>query len=174
MKGMLNKMRVATVIPLILMMFLFMPCGVSDAGEVDLSRGQTLYVPVYSSVLFGDRPLEYHLAVTLSVRNTDMRDVITLTGVDYYGTDGSLLQAHLKEPLDLPPLAATSIFIREQDISGGLGASFIVEWEARNLVSTPIVECIMIGTKLGQGISFVNRGKVVKGKKRRYLQPVTK
>ena len=103
-----------------------------------------------------------------------MHDVITLRGVDYYGTDGTLLKAHLKEPLDLPPLTATSIFIREQDISGGLGASFIVEWEARNLVSTPIVECIMIGTKLGQGISFVNRGKAIKGKTRRYLQPVKK
>lgn len=174
MKGTQKAGKTKLVISAIVTALLVMTCGVCGADETDLSRGQTLYVPVYSSVLFGDRALEYHLAVTLSIRNTDMHDAITLTGVDYYGTDGTLLKTHLEEPLDLQPLTATSIFIREQDISGGLGASFIVEWEARNLVSTPIVECITIGTKLGQGISFVNRGKAIRGKTRRYLQPATK
>jgi hypothetical protein len=61
----------------------------------------------------------------------------------------------------LKPLAATEIFIPESDTSGGFGASFIVRWASEKAVVPPIIECLMIGARSGQGISFVSRSRVV-------------
>ena len=44
---------------------------------------------------------------------------------------------------------------------GGVGANFIVEWQATEKVVSPIVEAIMIGGAGTQGLSFVTRGKVI-------------
>ncbi|MDD2321479.1 MAG: DUF3124 domain-containing protein, partial [Geobacteraceae bacterium] len=38
--------------------------------QVPLSKGNTLYVPVYSLVYTGDRAVPVNLASTLSIRNT--------------------------------------------------------------------------------------------------------
>ena len=43
-----------------------------------------------------------------------------------------------------------------------LGANFIVRWSAEREMNSPIIECLMIGTQSGQGISFVSSGKVIK------------
>jgi hypothetical protein len=38
----------------------------------------------------------------------------------------------------------------------GSGAKFLVHWRADQPVSEPIVESIMIGTQMQQGISFIS------------------
>ncbi len=44
----------------------------SVSPEYRLSKGQTVYVPVYSNVFSGPKKLPFHLATTLSIRNTDL------------------------------------------------------------------------------------------------------
>ncbi|HSO18374.1 MAG TPA: DUF3124 domain-containing protein, partial [Desulfosarcina sp.] len=41
----------------------------AEAEEDHPSRGQTLYIPVYSHIYSGDREKPVYLAVTLSIRN---------------------------------------------------------------------------------------------------------
>ena len=64
----------------------------------------------------------------------------------------------------MKPLASTRYIVPESDRTGGSGANFIVRWEADTEVNKAIVEGIMIGTKMQQGISFVSRGQVIKEK----------
>lgn len=131
-------------------------------AEPTLSRGQTLYVPAYSHVYVGDRALEFNLATTLSIRNTDPRDSITVILARYYNSNGVLVREMLKKPISLKPLASTSFFIRERDVTGGFGASFIVKWSADREVNAPVVEAVMVGARAGQGITFVGAGREIK------------
>ncbi|GFE59789.1 DUF3124 domain-containing protein [Geobacter sp. AOG2] len=133
-----------------------------DALEYRLSRGQTVYVPAYSNVFSGPKALPFSLATMLSIRNVDLHNRMRVTAIDYYGTDGKRLRSHLDKPLTLPPLGSTSVYLGEQDTAGGFGASFVVRWDAVKVINEPIVECVMIGAKSGQGISFVSPGRVIK------------
>lgn len=131
------------------------------AAEGGRTSGQTVYVPVYSHIFFGDRGASFNLAATLSIRNADPAHSLSVTSADYYDSNGRLLKKHFDKPLVLKPLASTEIFIPESDTSGGFGASFIVRWTSEKPVAPPVVECLMIGARSGQGISILSPGRVV-------------
>lgn len=131
------------------------------AGEGLRTLGQTVYVPVYSHIFFGDRGAAFNLAATLSIRNADPDHPLSVTAADYYDSSGRLLKKHIDKPFVLKPLAATEIFIPESDTSGGFGASFMVRWKSEKPVTPPVVECLMIGTRSGQGISILSPGRVI-------------
>ncbi len=130
-------------------------------AEAMSAKGQTLYVPAYSHVYIGDRAVPFNLATTLSVRNTDPTGAVTLISVDYYNSDGELVRRMMRKPVTLKPLASTSFFVKERDMSGGFGASFIVKWRADREVSVPLVESVMIGSYSGQGISFIGSSREI-------------
>lgn len=66
-------------------------------SEVKRCTGQTVYVPIYSHIYSGDREhIPFLLAATLSIRNTDPDQPITVTAIDYYDSDGKLLKKYLK------------------------------------------------------------------------------
>ncbi|SCX79906.1 DUF3124 domain-containing protein [Desulfoluna spongiiphila] len=128
------------------------------------SKGQTVYVPVYSHIYSGNMGKPFDLAVTLSLRNTDPHSPVTINRVDYYGSDGKLLRRHVTKPLTIAPLAATRFILKESDKTGGSGASFIVSWEANSPISPALIETIMISTRAQQGISFTSRAQVIREK----------
>jgi len=131
-------------------------------SEVKRCTGQTVYVPIYSHIYSGDREHPFLLAATLSIRNTDPDHPITVIEIDYYDSNGKLLKKHLQKHLTLNAMASTRIVIKESDKSGGSGANFIVKWESKNKVTEPVIESIMIGTQVQQGISFTSRGQVIR------------
>jgi hypothetical protein len=141
--------------------------GLSPAGE-DL-RGkwlsQTVYVPIYSHIYADDRYRDkpFLLTATLSVRNTDTTRPITLRKVDYYDSQGNLLKSYLEQPQVVGPFGSTRFIVPESETLGGAGAKFLVEWEAATAVTEPIIESVMIGTKMQQGISFLSMGRVIRG-----------
>jgi hypothetical protein len=135
------------------------------AGEVRLSQGQTIYTPIYSYIHYGNKFKKIDLTATLSVRNTDMTHSIEVIAVDYYSSSGKLIKNHLDTPVQLGPLSSTHYKVAESDLSGGLGASFVVRWQSSTEVSQPVVEGVMIGTISAQGISIVSRGEVIRNRK---------
>ena len=157
-------MRPDRLLPLFCTLLLAAP--VRPAGAEVLGRwlGQTVYVPVYSHIFaedrYRDRP--FLLTATLSVRNTDPERPFTLKSVDYYDSEGGLLQRYLEAPVTLAPLASTHYIVPESEAKGGAGAKFLIEWQAPAAVSEPIIEAVMIGTKLQQGISFISTGRAIK------------
>lgn len=132
----------------------------AEAG-VTRSRGQTIYVPVYSHVYIGDQERPFLLTTTLSMRNTDPVQSITIQSVAYYDSDGKLLRHYLDKPVTLGPLASRRYVVKESDASGGSGAKFIVRWSAVKPVTQPLCEGVMIGASGQQGISFITRGAVI-------------
>jgi hypothetical protein len=129
-----------------------------------LSQGQLVYVPIYSHIYYGDRERTILLTGTLSVRNTDPAQPIILLQADYYDNDGKLIRKHIIQPITLGPLGSTRFIVKASDTSGGSGASFLVRWKAASPANEPIMEGVMIGTSMGQGISFTSRGVAIKEK----------
>ena len=131
------------------------------APLADEAAGTMLYVPAYSHIFYQDGTRDIGLAATLSVRNTDPERPITITGVRYYDSDGQLVRPYVAEPITLGPLSSRAFVVEERDRTGGVGANFIVTWQASEPVSPPLVESVMISTESSQGISFVSRGRPI-------------
>ncbi len=134
--------------------------GTESPGPVR-SRGQTIYIPIYSHIFFGDAPAPFNLTSTLSIRNTDRSHAIQVLSASYHDSDGRLVREYLPNAVLLAPLASTNCLVPESDTTGGVGASFIVRWRSAIPVDAPLIEAVMIGTRGQQGISFISRGQVL-------------
>ena len=128
---------------------------------VEHSRGQKLFLPVYSEVAYGDRRAALNLAVTLMLRNLDSDQSIALTRVDYIGANGAVVRSFLTEKHGLKAMAAETFVIRESDRTGGASAGFLVEWESREPVLPPLVEGVMVNGAYNQGMAFVTSARVL-------------
>jgi hypothetical protein len=133
------------------------------AEDLEIVKGQTVYVPTYSSIFFIDTKKTWNLAVTLAIRNTDADQAIIVKSARYYDTDGNLVTNYVPEPLELGPLGTMKIVLERADTRGGAGAHFIVEWAAETEALEPVIESVMISTAGTQGLGFTSPGKVISG-----------
>lgn len=137
-------------------------CGPTSAlAAPEKSKGQTLYVPVYSNVYSGNAAKPSSLAITVSVRNTDPGEAIRLLQVDYYDSQGHPVRNFIDKPIALNPLASVRYVVKDSEKTRGAGAKFILRWEAFTPVIPLIAEGIMISTASQLSISFVTRGVVI-------------
>lgn len=133
------------------------------AGQAmaEQSSGQTIYVPAYSHIYYGDKPNKFLLTTTLSIRNTDPARPLTVLKAEYRDSDGKVLRSFVDAPQVLGPLAATRFVVAESDKDGGSGACFIVHWQAAEKINPPVVQAVMIGAAANQGISFIGEGRPI-------------
>jgi hypothetical protein len=117
------------------------------------------YVPVYSHIYYdGGRP--YLLETTLSIRNVDPNEPVYVSKADFYDTDGTLSKSKIDRLVKLAPLQTIEFLIERQDVSGGSGANFIVEWHAANKSThAPLIEAVMVGRSGTNAISFVRKSE---------------
>ena len=125
--------------------------------SINIINSQTVYVPIYSHINRSSGTPQL-LEATLSIRNSDPKNSITLLSARYYDTEGKELQNYYKKALILGPLQSTEILIEQTDTRGGSGANFIVEWIADMPVYEPIIEAIMVGNS-NNSISFKSTGR---------------
>jgi hypothetical protein len=133
-------------------------------NTVKIAAGQTIYVPAYSAIYMWEQRRSMDLTTTLSIRNTDLKAPIIIAAVTYYNDTGQLIRQYLEQPVELNPMASTSFVVNQEDRTGGIGASFLVEWVAQQTVTAPVVQAIMINTSGNQGLSFVSEGRVIKSR----------
>ena len=141
--------------------FLLVVGGVAQATEPTLSDGQTIYVPVYSEVFFGDRSGSILVRASIFIRNTDPNQAITVLSSEYRDTKGKLTKSFVDAPVAVAPLATLRFDIPEYDTSGHAGPSMLVRWKAERPVNAPLVQAVMISTIEHQGISFVTEGRPI-------------
>ncbi len=160
-------MRSITVQLLVLATMLTVTAAASPsfAGDIQRWLNQTIYVPLYSHIYADDRYKDkpFALTATLSIRNTDPETGFILDAVDYYDSEGKKIQRYLKAPTAVNKLASHRFVVRESNNQGGSGAKFLVHWHSETPISAPIVESVMIGTQMQQGISFISTGRVIDG-----------
>lgn len=155
------RMRIAARLAACLALCLAL--ALPEMALAEMPYGQTLYVPAYSSVVYGNRGRTLNVTSMLSVRNTDQNIPITLMSVRYVDENGKTVRSYLDGPRQLAPFASAQFVVDESDTSGGVGPAFIVVWRSAAAVSQPLAQGVMIGTMSSQGISFITEGKVVGG-----------
>jgi hypothetical protein len=153
---------------LLLALFILVASGASPAMAIDaLTRGQTLYLPVYSHVWYGDRvvdgkyPLKNLVSALVSIRNTSLKTPIRVVSARYYSTTGTLLTEYLAAPQLVPPMGTLELFVERQESEGGSGANFIIEWDSEALTNPPIVEAVHADIKGHQTLTFVTSGRQI-------------
>lgn len=129
--------------------------------KLNVSTGQTVYVPIYSHIYQGPKGKPYNLSALLSIRNVDRNHAITVTSVKYYDNNGAMVKDHFAEPVVIKPMATREVYVSEGDLTGGSGANFTVKWKAEKDTAVPVIQAVMIGTASGQGISFVCDGVAI-------------
>ena len=137
------------------------------ADEPALSSGQTLYLPIYSHVLYGNKvaagkPGMYPLSALISLRNTDMGQPIRLLSARYFNTDGKLLREYLPAPRVLPPLGTLELFLERNDMAGGSGANFIIVWQSDKPVNRPIAEAVHADVTGNRTLAFITSARPIK------------
>ena len=123
--------------------------------------GEVVYVPVYSHIYQGEKASRQPLSSTLAIHNVDPSKSIQLTSVRYYDHAGTQLKDYIDDPRSLGPFASANFVLDIGEDRGGVGANFVVEWQATEKVVSPIIQAIMIGGSGTQGLSFVTHGKVI-------------
>ncbi|MBU1341877.1 MAG: DUF3124 domain-containing protein [Proteobacteria bacterium] len=139
---------------------IFPSIGSANSNKI-LSNGQSVYVPVYSHIYYGDQERTFNLTTTLSIRNTNLKKDVMLHSIDYFDSNGELLKNYLEAPIVLKKFSTIRYVIKATDKRGGSGAKFIVRWKSKDLSNAPLIEAIMISTQSQQGISFVSRGQAI-------------
>lgn len=126
-----------------------------------VAKTQTVYVPVYSELFISAQKTPIRLTNIVVIRNVDIDNEIKVLSAYYYDTKGLLLKNFYPEPINLAPLETARIYLSEQDQEAGIGANFIIRWNAENAVNTPIIESLMVGS---HGRSFVSPSRVLREK----------
>lgn len=158
-------MRLALVPAVLLLVAgLARPAAAQEAFA--LTKGQMVYVPVYSHILHGNldsrgQPMTLLLSSMLSIRNTDPAHGMTVKSARYYDTGGKLLRDFVSAPIRLGAMASTEFFVEHKDMSGGSGANFVVEWSSDQPINPPLIETVnayFFGT---QSVAFTSPGRPI-------------
>jgi hypothetical protein len=127
-----------------------------------LSSGQSIYLPIYSHMLYGNlgrsgRASQVLLSALVSIRNTDVRRPLRILSARYYDTHGKLLAERVPAPTILPPLGTLELFVELNDASGGSGANFIITWDSDAPVNPPLVEALHANMDGGKAVIFMTQ-----------------
>lgn len=124
--------------------------------------GQTLYLPIYSHMSYGNigrrgTPSQVLLSALVSIRNTDVKKPLRVRYARYYDTAGKLIGEHVPRPIVIPPLGTHELFVELNDASGGSGANFIIRWDADQAINPPLVESLHANMDGGKAIIFTTQ-----------------
>ncbi len=141
----------------------FLPSTATHAQEVrTLSTGQSIYLPIYSHMLYGNlgksgKASQVLLSALVSIRNTDARRPLRILSARYYDTHGKLLGERVPAATILPPLGTLELFVELNDASGGSGANFIIKWDSDAPINPPLVEALHANMDGGKAVIFMTQ-----------------
>jgi hypothetical protein len=131
-----------------------------------LSTGQSLYLPIYSVIQYGDRDRsgsarELPVSSLVSIHNTDLDKPIRLVAARYYATDGKFLRDFVSSPRTLKPMETVEFLVERRDVVGGSGANFVIQWDAATPASPPLVQALHIELQTNRAIVFTTDAVVI-------------
>lgn len=129
-----------------------------------LSKGQTLYLPIYSHVWHGNRdkngvPQKSLVSALVSIRNTDLSRSIRVTSARYYDTAGKVLAEYVTPPKTIGPLGTYELYVERKESAGGSGANFVIAWQADAPANPPVVEALHVDIQGHRTLSFVTNAR---------------
>lgn len=147
-------------------MGLGMLCALPLKAE-ELAKGQTIYLPIYSHIWYGDleasgQPKKALMSALVSIRNTSLKMPIRVTSSRYYSTEGRLLKEFAPSTRTVPPMATLEFFVEKSESAGGSGANFIIQWEAASETNPPVIEAVHTDIQLNRTPTFITSGRAIR------------
>lgn len=136
----------------------FHPVKASVEG---MTKKHTVYVPAYSHIYTSTDTHEV-MGITLSIRNTDATMRLLVEKIVYYNTEGDVVETFLDQPHVLDPMGTIDFVVNLQDMRGGSGANFIVEWAGKPELSDPVIQAVMVNVSGPKAFAFATDGVVVR------------
>jgi hypothetical protein len=81
--------------------------------------------------------------------------------IEQFDTSGKMVESYLKSPVALKTFATIEVFLAANDVRGGTGANFVVDWAATGEIAEPAVEALMVGGGAGH-YAFVSQGRPIR------------
>ncbi len=131
-------------------------------NSASLKTRGSFYVPAFSSVRMETGKTRLDLAVTLSIHNSSQSATLVLNRIDYFDTAGALIQRYLPHAIALRPLGTIEIFVGRDDVRGGLGANFMVDWAATGPITEPVIDAVMLGSVGTNSYAFAVQGRPIR------------
>jgi hypothetical protein len=128
----------------------------------NLTVSGAFYVPVYSSVSMSQGKLRADFSVTLSVHNASETRPLVLKRIAYFDTSGKMVDSYLKSPVALKPFSTIEVSIAANDVRGGTGANFVIDWAAAGEIAEPAVEALMVGSVGAGHYAFISQGRPIR------------
>lgn len=127
-----------------------------------LVKAQTVYLPIYSHMLYGNlgksgKASYVLLSALVSIRNVDAKRPLRVLSARYFDTQGKLLGERASTPVVVPPLGTLELFVELNDASGGSGANFVVKWDAEAAINPPLVEALHANMDGGKAVIFTTQ-----------------
>jgi hypothetical protein len=136
----------------------------AEPGEVGKANHRRMvYVPVFMFIQGADDARPVNLAITLYIRNTDPSAPLFINSVRLNDSSGRQIRQDVEAPLRVAPLASAVFFIRESDTTGGASPAYLVEWSGEKPINEPVIEAVMAGTAMNQGIALISPGRTLPG-----------
>jgi len=131
------------------------------ASVAELTKRHTVYVPAYSHI-YTSKNMYEEMGITLSIRNTDDRMRLLVEKIVYYNTGGDVVETFLSEPHVLDPMGTIDFVVNLDDMRGGSGANFIVEWAGKPELSDPVIQAVMVNVSGAKAFAFATDGVTVR------------
>ncbi|MDP2794695.1 MAG: DUF3124 domain-containing protein [Sulfurisoma sp.] len=158
-----SRIFVAGLLPL----FLFFAQPAAAQEELPLSKGQTVYLPVYSHLIHGNydrkgKPDKVLLSALISIRGTDPKRPFRVASARYYNTEGKPLREFVTRPVTVPPMGTLELFVERHDESGGSGANFVIVWDADAAINAPLIEAVHANIEGARSVVFTTQGRPIR------------
>ena len=104
--------RILFILAILLIIINFIDPSKSSAGE--LSKASTIYVPVYKSFYqsYGSTRDAYGLTSTACLHNTDPKHAIVVYTIEYFNSNGKLINKLINEPMTIKPWTSREITLQ--------------------------------------------------------------
>lgn len=119
------------------------PDATTSAPAEKLSlRGRTL-IPLHSTLIGQGGVTRLNFSGALSIHNASAKNVLAIEKIEYRSGSGQLIESYLNDPIYLKPYASLQVTIAQDDVRGGTGASFTVDWSTSEGSDEPLIEAVM-------------------------------
>lgn len=105
-------------------------------------HGRTL-IPLHSTLIGQGGVTRLNFSGALSIHNASSTNVLAIDKIEYRNGSGQLIESYLSNPIYLKPYASLQVLIAQDDVRGGTGASFTVDWSTAEGSDEPLIEAIM-------------------------------
>jgi hypothetical protein len=119
------------------------PDATTSAPQEKLAVHGRTFIPLHSTLLGQGGVTRLNFSGALSIHNASATNVLAIEKVEYRNGAGQLIESYLNNPVYLKPYASLQVLIAQDDVRGGTGASFTVDWSTVEGADEPLIEAIM-------------------------------